>query len=157
MECHGEKTHVALAVSLRKLPGDPDEHNILYGEIVKSARDIAASCVGDQLFHRIFNKPDESIRRALKQQNCQSMNNLRAVINDFEASLKLRDLLDENGPFFTILFDEVGSLNETGNGRFITLNRIIYRKLPLDVSDKTVQHPHHYACSTHIPFIINQS
>lgn len=46
-------------------------------------------------------------------------------------------------------FDEVGSLmDETDNGRFIALNRIINRELPLNVSDETVQHAQHYACST---------
>ena len=57
--------------------------------MVKSAKEIAASCVGDQLFHRIFDKPEESIRRALEQSTCEFMNNLRAVINGFDESLKL--------------------------------------------------------------------
>lgn len=36
------------------------------------------------------------------------------------------NLPDESNPFFAIVFDEVGGLmDETGNGRFIALNRVI--------------------------------
>lgn len=93
---------------------------------MQPAKKIASSCVGDQLFRRIFDKPDESIRRALEQSTCEPMKNLWAAINDFEDSLRSWNLPDESDPFFAIVFDEVGSLmDETGNGRFIALNRVI--------------------------------
>lgn len=93
---------------------------------MQSAKKIASSCVGDQLFRRIFDKPDESIRRTLEQSTCEPMKKLWAAINDFEDSLRSWNLPDESDPFFAIVFDEVGSLmDETGNGRFIALNQVI--------------------------------
>lgn len=123
---HEQKDQITLAKSFKQFLENATERKNFCGKIVNFARNISESCVKDRTFRRIFDEPDECIRRHLEESKCQPMKNFQTAIDRFEASLQLWDLLNENDPFFTIVFDEVGSLmGEAGNGRFIALNRII--------------------------------
>ena len=124
-------TSAALASKFQKFLGNvnnPSPRIEFYKKIVASAKDISVSCVADPSFRQIFDDQDESLRKKLDKSQCNSLRQFRAAVNDLQDTVKLwRQVFEnENDPLFTLVFDEVGSLmNDTDNGRFIALNRII--------------------------------
>lgn len=127
MKNYAQHSSIELAGNFREFLGDVNKVQMFYDDIVASARQISASCVEDQTFRHIFNNHNENIRRELEQPSCEPLEELHKAVKNFEKTLECWHLQHKDDPFFTVVFDEVvGSLmGESGNGRFIALNRTI--------------------------------
>lgn len=93
--------------------------------IAAAARNIAATCVEDCEFRALFNEFAQ-VRRNMARSHCKPITDLKNSAGALQNVLENLQSDDPRDPFFTVVFDEVGTIMAGAqNGRFIALNRII--------------------------------